>query len=32
MKAAYDAGRRVPEDCSVVAIDGIDISAYCVPT
>ena len=32
MKAACDQGRRVPEDCSVVAIDGIDMSAYAVPT
>jgi len=32
MKAIHDAGRRVPEDCSVIAIDGIDISLYTVPT
>ena len=32
MKALRDRGRRVPEDCSVVAIDGIDMSAYTVPT
>ena len=32
MKALHDAGKRVPEDCSVVAIDGIDMSAYTVPT
>lgn len=32
MKALHDAGRRVPEDCSVVAIDGIDMSIYAVPT
>lgn len=32
MKALYDRGKRVPEDCSVVAIDGIDMSAYVVPT
>jgi len=32
MKALNDSGRRVPEDCSVVAIDGIDVSAYTVPT
>ena len=32
MKALYDAGKRVPEDCSVVAIDGIDMSNYVVPT
>lgn len=32
MKALYDCGKRVPEDCSVVAIDGIDMSAYVIPT
>ena len=32
MKAIYDSGKRVPEDYSVVAIDGIDMSAYAVPT
>ena len=32
MKAIYDQGKRVPEDYSVVAIDGIDMSAYAVPT
>ena len=32
MKALHDHGRRVPGDCSVVAIDGIDMSAYFVPT
>ena len=32
MKALHDHGKRVPEDCSVVAIDGIDMSAYAVPT
>ena len=32
MKALHDHGKRVPEDCSVVAIDGIDMSAYSVPT
>ena len=32
IKALYDAGRRVPEDCSVVAIDGIEMSNYCIPT
>lgn len=31
MKALYDLGRRVPEDCSVVAIDGIEASVYSVP-
>ena len=32
MKALHDRGRRVPEDCSVVAIDGIETSAYTIPT
>ncbi|MBE6963729.1 MAG: LacI family transcriptional regulator [Ruminococcaceae bacterium] len=32
MKALHDHGMRVPEDCSVVAIDGIEMSAYTVPT
>lgn len=32
MKAVYDAGRRIPEDCSVVAIDGIEASRYAIPT
>lgn len=32
MKAMHDRGKRVPEDCSVIAIDGIDMSAYTVPT
>lgn len=32
MKALSDVGRSVPEDCSVIAIDGITMSAYTVPT
>ena len=32
MKALHDGGRRIPEDCSIIAIDGIDISNYTVPT
>lgn len=32
MKAIHDAGRKVPEECSVIAIDGIDMSLYTVPT
>jgi len=32
MKALHDAGRQVPEDCSVIAIDGIDMSEYMIPT
>jgi len=32
MKALSDYGLRVPEDCSVIAIDGIHLSAYTIPT
>ena len=32
IKALTDHGRRVPEDCSVVGIDGIPLSAYTIPT
>ncbi len=32
IKALTDRGLSVPEDCSVIAIDGLDISAYTVPT
>ena len=32
IKALRDSGRRIPEDCSMIAIDGIDISTYTVPT
>ena len=32
IKALTDHGRRVPEDCSVIAIDGLEISDYIVPT
>ena len=32
IKALSDHGRRVPEDCSVVAIDGLEISEYLLPT
>ncbi len=32
MKAAADANIRVPHDLSVIAIDGIEFSNYCVPT
>ena len=32
MKALHDHGKQIPQDCSVVAIDGIDMSAYTVPT
>ena len=32
MKALEDHGRRVPEDCSVIAIDGINVSEYISPT
>lgn len=32
IKALTDHGRRVPEDCSVIAIDGLRLSEYTVPT
>ena len=32
MKALEDHGRRVPEDCSVIAIDGLTVSEYANPT
>lgn len=32
MKALHDHGKRVPEDCSVAAIDGIEMSSYSIPT
>lgn len=32
IKALEDHGRHVPEDCSVIAIDGLDVSRYLTPT
>ena len=32
MKALSDAGLHVPEDCSVIAIDGLTVSEYVTPT
>ena len=32
IKALTDLGVRVPEDCSVIAIDGIESTRYTVPT
>jgi LacI family transcriptional regulator len=32
MKALDHVGRRVPDDCSVIAIDGIEMSQYIIPT
>ena len=32
MKALQDRGRRVPEDVSVIAIDGLRVSEYFTPT
>ena len=32
IKALEDHGRHVPEDCSVIAIDGITVSEYVTPT
>ena len=32
LKALYEAGKRVPEDCSVISIDGLEMSRYTIPT
>lgn len=32
IKALHNHGRRVPEDCSVIAIDGLTISEYTLPS
>jgi len=32
IKALSDSGLRVPDDCSIIAIDGLDLSEYLVPT
>lgn len=32
IKALHSAGRQVPEDCSVISIDGIEMTRYTVPT
>lgn len=32
MKALNNGGINVPDDCSVIAIDGIEVSKYTVPT
>ena len=32
MKAMHEHGKRVPEDYSVIAIDGIEMSNYSIPT
>lgn len=32
MKALKKEGKSVPEDCSVIAIDGIEVSKYTTPT
>lgn len=32
IKALHNAGLRVPEDCSVISIDGIEMTRYLVPT
>ena len=31
MRALRDAGRTIPEDCSIIAIDGLELSAYIEP-
>ena len=32
MKALANAGRSVPQDVSIISIDGIEMSLYTVPT
>jgi len=32
IKALDQRGKRVPADCSVIAIDGLDVSRYTIPT
>ena len=32
IKALHSAGLRVPQDCSVISIDGIEMTRYTVPT
>ena len=32
LKAIAEDGRKIPEDCSLIAIDGIEMSKYTVPT
>lgn len=32
MKAIHTVGLRVPAACSIVAIDGIEVSQYTIPT
>lgn len=32
MKALHEGGVNVPQDCSIIAIDGIDMSLYTIPT
>ena len=32
IKALHENGKQVPADCSVIAIDGITMSAYTIPT
>lgn len=32
IKALHDCGKHIPDDCSVIAIDGIPMSSYTIPT
>ena len=31
IRALYEAGRRVPEDCSVIGVDGVTMARYSTP-
>lgn len=32
LKALYEAGKKVPEECSVISIDGLEMSRFTIPT
>ena len=32
IKALQESGRRIPEDCALISIDGIEMSQYTIPT
>lgn len=32
IKAMHDSGRRVPEDCSVMGLDGVETTRYTLPS
>ncbi len=32
MKALHNSGLKIPQDCSIISIDGIEVSKYTIPT